>query len=339
MVYRLFVLLGFILSLGAFWAEAWAVELGLPVSCRYGKDCFIQNYVDHHGADGRFYDYQCGSLSYDGHKGTDFRLRDYVAMRHGVDVIAAADGVVKGVRDGMDDVNVYVIGEDQVEGRECGNGVLISHIGGYETQYCHLKGGTVKVKEGDAVSKGQVLGQVGMSGLAAFPHVELSVRKDGETIDPFIGDVTLSHTYPLPCPFTPIKGSGLWDKEASKKLTYRSTALLNAWFTSGEPSSEEARAGRFMEPSIARDAEMIVFWIDAMGLKLRDDLKLVIYDPDGEVLVDDHEVVGRDKALYFRYLGKKSKNHFWKEGKYTGEVTLLRDRKPIFHQIKELEVR
>ena len=68
-----------------------------------GSDCFVQNYVDH-DASSAYRDYACGERTYDGHDGTDFRLRSLVAQRAGVTVLAAADGVVAGVRDGMEDV-------------------------------------------------------------------------------------------------------------------------------------------------------------------------------------------------------------------------------------------
>ena len=64
--------------------------------------------------------------------------------------------------------------------RNCGNGVVIRHADGWETQYCHLRRGSVQVAEGDRVEAGEPLGLVGMSGEANFPHVHLSVRRDGD---------------------------------------------------------------------------------------------------------------------------------------------------------------
>ena len=40
-------------------------------------------------------------------------------------------------------------------------------------------------KPGDPVTAGQRLGGVGYSGMAAFPHVHLSVRRNGVAVDPF----------------------------------------------------------------------------------------------------------------------------------------------------------
>ena len=70
-------------------------------------------------------------------------------------------------------------------GRDCGNGVVIDHDDGWQTQYCHLRRGSVGVTRGQAVARGDRLGVVGMSGRTQFPHLHLSVRRDGAVIDPF----------------------------------------------------------------------------------------------------------------------------------------------------------
>ena len=90
--------------------------------------------------------------------------------------------------------NVFWLKENAelLKGRECGNGVVLRHKGGWETQYCHLKQGSVLVKSGQEVWAGQELGFVGQSGKAAFPHVHLSVRKDGKVVDPFDPDGVLT---------------------------------------------------------------------------------------------------------------------------------------------------
>jgi len=45
-------------------------QLGLPIDCEPGKDCWILRYVDHDPGPG-VRDYMCGALTGDGHKGTD----------------------------------------------------------------------------------------------------------------------------------------------------------------------------------------------------------------------------------------------------------------------------
>src|SRR3954447_17268207 len=126
------------------------IRLRLPVACEIGRSCEVQHYVDRDPTGGSK-DYQCGTLTYDGHDGTDFRVPDLAAQRAGVDVLAAARGRVLRVRDGVADISVQELGRERVEGTECGNGVVVVHEGGYETQYCHLAKGSVAVRPGDIV--------------------------------------------------------------------------------------------------------------------------------------------------------------------------------------------
>ena len=163
---------------------AGAFDLTPPIACDLGEDCHIQQYVDADPGPGS-QDFRCGTLSYDGHKGTDFALPSLVEMEAGVAVLASAPGVVRALRDGMADGSFAAGNAASVEGRECGNGVVIDHGDGWETQYCHLRRGSVQVSKGDRVARGAPLGAVGMSGKAEFPHVHLSVRRNGEVVDPF----------------------------------------------------------------------------------------------------------------------------------------------------------
>lgn len=65
-----------------------------------------------------------------------------------------------------------------------GNMVKIDHGNGYVTRYLHLAYGTVKVKTGDYVSKGQVLGYMGNTGHSFGGHLHFEIIKDGTKIDP-----------------------------------------------------------------------------------------------------------------------------------------------------------
>jgi len=154
-------------------------ELIIPLECEIGKDCDIQNYMDHKPGVG-FQDYQCGGLGYDGHKGTDFRLPNLKWMREGVQVVASADGRVRAIRDEMPDISGQL---KSIEGKEAGNSVAVMHGNGWETQYSHLRLGSVTVKPGQEVKAGQALGLVGLSGKTEFPLVHLAVRQRGKPVD------------------------------------------------------------------------------------------------------------------------------------------------------------
>ncbi len=55
-----------------------------------------------------------------------------------------------------------------------GSIVIISHQGGIQTVYSHLR--QVNVTTGQTVSQGQVIGQVGNTGLSTGPHLHFEVR-------------------------------------------------------------------------------------------------------------------------------------------------------------------
>ncbi|HEY6252242.1 MAG TPA: M23 family metallopeptidase [Candidatus Angelobacter sp.] len=63
-----------------------------------------------------------------------------------------------------------------------GNCVIIDHGQGLVTIYMHLS--KIKVKEGQAVAKGQFLGLSGSSGRSTGPHLHFAVRWQGSYLDP-----------------------------------------------------------------------------------------------------------------------------------------------------------
>lgn len=65
-----------------------------------------------------------------------------------------------------------------------GNMVKIDHGNGYYSRYLHLAYNTVKVKVGDKVKAGQVLGYMGNTGYSFGGHLHFEIWKDGEKIDP-----------------------------------------------------------------------------------------------------------------------------------------------------------
>ncbi|MDT0555444.1 peptidoglycan DD-metalloendopeptidase family protein [Patiriisocius hiemis] len=106
------------------------------------------------------------------HKGTDF------AAGIGTPIIATADGTVtKSERRGGN-----------------GNYVKIKHNNTYETQYLHMK--KRKVRVGEYVRQGDVIGWVGMTGNTGGPHVCYRFWKNGKQVDPFKEDLPFSK--PLP---------------------------------------------------------------------------------------------------------------------------------------------
>lgn len=63
-----------------------------------------------------------------------------------------------------------------------GNFVAIDHGQGLLTLYFHLS--EIKVKEGDSVKRGEIIGLSGGSGRATGPHLHVGVRWQGDNLDP-----------------------------------------------------------------------------------------------------------------------------------------------------------
>jgi hypothetical protein len=289
--------------------------LQAPIDCSLGDDCYIQQYVDHIKGKG-VGDFRCASLSYQGHKGTDFALRTLNQMRVGVDVLAAAPGVVRGARSGVKDEIYSAENAERVKGRECGNGVVIRHGGGWETQYCHLKNGSLQVKKGQKVEAGTVLGQIGLSGRTQFPHVHLSVRKNGKVVDPFDPDGNIVCGTP--------EKDVLW----AKPLPYRPGGILYAGFSDRVPEFTDVKSGRAAVTSLPADAPAIVIFGLGFGAQKGDDMRLVLKGPSG-VMLDETIAVKKNQAQLFKAVGKRLKKRNWPTGRYSGSVSLVRDGKVI----------
>lgn len=285
-------------------------SLQLPIDCTLGENCYIQNYVDHDSSEGAS-DFQCGTLTYDTHKGTDFGLPSLAAMEDGVDVLAAAPGRVRGVRNDMRDVIYTPDLDGEISGRDCGNGVVIVHEGGWETQYCHLRENSVVVLPGDRVNTGDVLGQVGLSGRTQFPHLQLSLRRDGATIDPFDPDGTITCGAP--------SAETLW----ATPLDAPEGGILAVGFATGVPDYNNVKAGTASAETLSPDAP-VVLWVFAFGARPDDVVTLNFDGPDGPLFATE-DVLSRTQALVMRAGGLNPPDGGWPSGTYSGIVTFTRD--------------
>jgi murein DD-endopeptidase MepM/ murein hydrolase activator NlpD len=304
-------------------------RVGVPVDCAVGTVCSVQNYFDLDPGPGRL-DPGCGRLSYDGHDGTDIRLRDLVTMREGVTVVAAADGVVKATRDGMADVSVRETGPEAVAGREAGNGVLIEHGGGWQTQYSHLRRGSVAVRPGEHVTAGTPLGLVGLSGQTEFPHLHFTVRKDGEEIDPYTGGTA---GWPCGAPTAPV-----WTEEAAEALAYAPTGLLIAGFSAGRPDADAIRRGEQRLGATASDPDALVLWADLYGAEAGDLQAFRIAGPDGAAILDEKSVLDESNVSWFAFGGLRRPAGGWAPGAYLGTFTLSRDGAAVISEQVEIAI-
>lgn len=96
---------------------------------------------------------------------------------YGAEALAVADAVVIGAKDGI------VENVPQTKARAvpitldtiAGNYVLLDIGGGHFALYAHFQPGSLKVKVGDKVKIGQVLGLVGNSGNSDLPHLHFHI--------------------------------------------------------------------------------------------------------------------------------------------------------------------
>jgi len=61
-----------------------------------------------------------------------------------------------------------------------GNLIIVKHLNGYETYYGHLSKYAAGIKKGVSVSKGQVIGYVGQTGVATGPHLDFRIMRYGK---------------------------------------------------------------------------------------------------------------------------------------------------------------
>lgn len=312
-------------------AIAGDLRFGWPIDCVEGEDCWIVKHVDLKAGPG-VSDFACGTLADDGHRGTDIALRGVSRIDEGVSVLAAASGVVKRLRDNMPDIDARFGDPSSVEGRECGNGLLIDHGDGWSTQYCHLKNGSVSLKRGDAVEKGQEIGKVGLSGKTNFPHLHFSVRRNGGFVDPFSGRERGMGCHGENRP--------MWDKSLAATLHYRPAVILDAGFAIQTPSAESIARNRPKDVLLS-DSDTIYFWVDAFGLKVGDKLEFEIVAPGGgERKVTRTATIPTDDLRRFPYVSWRKIFERWRPGKYVGSAKIIRglDKKKTLSTIRATAV-
>lgn len=299
-------------------------RLEFPVACTIGATCEVQNYVDRDPGPGA-QDYRCGTNTYQAHGGVDIRIHDMAAQKAGVDVLAAAPGRVSRLRDGVEDTSVKVRGAAAVDGQECGNGIVVDHGQGWETQYCHLAKGSLKVKVGDQVVAGTPIARIGLSGNTEYPHLHLTVRRNGETIDPSSPEPGCSPTR---------SGQGLWSPKAAQSLAYKNGVVLNAGFAADAVSMAAIEAGTVAKPTAAT---ALVAYVRAINLHGGDIQELVLKGPDGAVLVSSGQpALDRAKAQYFMMAGKKAQAGGWPKGRYVAAYVVRRGGKPVISKTFEM---
>jgi hypothetical protein len=291
--------------------------LSFPLACEPGRTCEIQHYVDRDPGPGTR-DYRCGPKTYEKHSGIDIRVLDMAAQRRGVNVLAAAPGRVARLRDGVVERTIGQPGAADVNTQECGNGVVIDHGDGWETQYCHMARGSIAVKVGDEVAAGRPLGKVGLSGKTEFPHLHLTVRHKGQMVDPFAPDMS----NPAAC----TAQTGLWSPAALAKMPYKAGEVLNAGFTQAQVTMADVENAA-VQPFNA-SSPWLIFYVRAIALLPGDETELVLKAPGGAVLTQvRNPALANWRAQDLRLIGKRRPPTGWPPGVYAADYRVWRKGK------------
>ncbi|GGY19099.1 peptidase M23 [Rhodanobacter panaciterrae] len=97
---------------------------------------------------------------------------------YGADVLAVADAVVRDMRDGQVEhppLSPQSEPESLTAHGLFGNYVVLELKPGVYASYAHLQRGSVKVRAGERVRRGQLLGRLGQSGNSAAPHLHFQL--------------------------------------------------------------------------------------------------------------------------------------------------------------------
>jgi len=105
-------------------------------------------------------------------------------FHEGIDFTAAVGSPIYATGDG-------VVSEAEYNSGGYGNKIIINHGYSYETVYAHLS--RIKVKVGQRVKRGEIIGLMGNTGKSTAPHLHYEVHKAGVPMNPiyfFFNDIT-----------------------------------------------------------------------------------------------------------------------------------------------------
>ncbi len=235
-------------------------KLRYPIRGVLNTDYFFTNYVDHDAREGLFQDSNCGAKTYDGHEGTDFSISNFSAMDQGVEVLAAADGVIYQTHDGEFDR------QKEAKSRMTkANYVNIRHANGLTTSYYHFKKNSISVKVGDEVKAGDVLGLVGSSGFSSGPHLHFAAYFKGKLIDPFAGACNPNPSF--------------WETESKYETNFR------VWASgiSSDPAltNDQVKESPAHESVIASSEKRVNFWVHFLNAPANSNFSFRFIRPDG----------------------------------------------------------
>jgi murein DD-endopeptidase MepM/ murein hydrolase activator NlpD len=246
-------------------------------------------------------------------------------------VLAAAPGRVIGGRNDMEDVSVKTVGKAAIAGKECGNGVVIDHEGGWRTQYCHMAKGSVRVKVGDQMTTGQLIGLVGLSGDTEFFHLHFTVRHREKIVDPFAYGAAENSCG---------GGRSIWAASLGEQTQYRPREIIDYGFAGIAPTMELIESGEIAKHPVTPGSDALVAYVRAIGLQAGDQQFLAVQGPGGAaVSAANLPALDRDKAQFLVIAGKKRTDAAWPAGRYSATYRVTRDGAEVLRKTFDIDAR
>lgn len=236
-------------------------------------------------------------------------------MQRGVAVRAAAQGRILRTRDGVPDVSVRDTGMDAIQNRECGNGVVIDHGDGWQSQYCHLRKGSITVRSGEFVQAGDSIGLIGLSGATEYPHVHFEVRRGRTVMDPFDG-----------APMREACGAAASRPLWAQPIGYSGIGVINIGFTTERPTSNGIDNGDYGNTDFSRSIPALYFFVRIYGLREGDQPRIRISAPDGRILSEPKILPAtKNQVRSYWSVGVRRPGSAFAAGVYQAEFRLHRN--------------
>lgn len=237
---------------------AYAFDLLWPTTCKIWHDCFLFQHSTNYFIAPTLQEITANPHHRQTDNGLDIALPTYEKRERQFFIVAAASGTVIRVRD--QEVDHFRTEFEHSPGKECGNGVVISHADGWETQYCHLQAHSIVVRPGQHITAGQIIGKLGSSGQALFPMLHFSVRHEGEPVDPF--------------------AQSLW---RDKSIAYRDLGLIDMGMYDTPVDLLSLLKKPLKKSVFSRKDRAMIVWVRVFSVKKGDVQRFVFYSPDGSI--------------------------------------------------------
>lgn len=252
-------------------------KLAWPIEGNPFEQMGFVNYVDLDPLGGTL-DYRGGMHTYDRHDAWDIGPQNFQAQDEGIELYAAAAGTVIQVRDGEFD-------RQTSQGSAPANFVEIDHGNGWTTVYWHLRRDSVRVKQGDVVQAGDLLGYMGSSGSSTDVHIHFGLRHYGFTVEPMLDPAT-------------------YLADASLRYVGDAPAAAISGVTNYDPGPHLREFPSNVENFEQRSGQNVNAWASFWGLRQGDVLQYVWRRPNGSVFTTTSRTMTQDYSWSWWWWGR-----------------------------------